>query len=49
VDWQVGNGAKHRITGWRQDFSLGADGTVTVQKFDHSAIRSPNQTCSTLQ
>jgi len=49
VDWQVRNGPKTRIDGWSQTYTVGADGTVTVSKFGHTATRSRNQTCSTLQ
>jgi len=49
VDWQVGAGTRHRITGWTQRFDLTSGGTVTVTKFGHSADRARGDNCSTLR
>lgn len=45
--WWIG--PTNPMSGWQQDFSLGADGTVTVTKFGHSVTRHANQSCGTAQ
>ena len=36
------------MTGWNQVFTLGSDGTVTVQKFNHTVIRHVNENYGTI-
>lgn len=38
--WRVGNGATNSLPWSDQVFTLGSDGTVTVQKFGHSVTRT---------
>ena len=39
--WEVGSGPTNSIAGWNQQFTLGGDGTMTIQKFNLTVTRSP--------
>lgn len=51
VAWQVGSANSPKtnyITGWNQNFTIDAGGTVIVQKFGNTVIRTPNDVITTL-
>jgi hypothetical protein len=47
VDWKVGNGPTNSMTGWSQNFTIDASGTVTIQKFGHNVTRTTNDVITT--
>jgi hypothetical protein len=48
--WKADNSPTNDLPGWsNQSFELGADGTMTVRKFNHSVTRSPGEPCGRVQ
>jgi hypothetical protein len=43
VKWKIGGDQEHLLDGWDQKFTLLGDGTVKVQKFDHTVTRHANE------
>ncbi|HEY6184548.1 MAG TPA: hypothetical protein VIW67_20050 [Terriglobales bacterium] len=40
--WKIEGGPTNSLNGWRQDFSLDANGTMTITKFGKSVMRTTN-------